>query len=418
MGCTLKYMHSPGPPNPDGSCLEDCRIFADAKMTDNCGPAAIIIASAGQYGMYIVEIRYAMKRFVFFLFALLVIDGVQMSACTGIALRAKDGSFVVGRTVEWAASAMECGYVVSPRGHRYRSFTPQGEDGLEYVGKYGFVGIYTEYAPFVVEGLNERGLSVGLFFFPGYGEYPAFDAGKRSRTLCDMQFVSWALSQFDSIDELKRGLERIELVSLDHRIGSVHWRISEPGGKVAVLEFVDGKANFYDNPLGVLANSPGFDWHLTNLGNYVNLKPGAADPQILGDGLQLRPIGGGSAMLGLPGDFTPPSRFVRAVFLQETAPQQSDGYESSMMAFHLLNNFDVPVGMQVPSGKAPEGLQSATQFTSVSDLSALKLYYRTAWNSTIRCFELDNIDFSSVIFQTAPLDKSKEQPVELVDIGQ
>ncbi len=359
-----------------------------------------------------------MKR-LFLLVGMVLFGAVgahEASACTGISLGAKDGSRVVARTVEWASSAMECGYVVAPRGHKHQSLTPTGENGMKYTALYGYVGIYTEYAPFIVEGINEAGLSAGLFFFPQYGKYMKYDPAHNSRTLCDMQFVSWVLSRFSSIEQMKSAMEEIDLVSLDHRIGTVHWRIAEPDGKMVVLEFMDGKPCFYDNPLGVIANSPGFEWQMMNLNNYLNLQPGAASAQTIAEGVELRAFGGGSGMLGLPGDYTPPSRFVRAAFMQTTAPVQETGFDASMMAFHLLNNFDVPVGFQNLPGKTPEGLQSATQFTSVTDQTAMRMYYRTAWNSNIRCIDLMNIDFSRVHFQTHPLDESKVQPVEMIKV--
>ena len=131
--------------------------------------------------------------------AVAVLSGIAAAdadACTGISLTAQDGSRVVARTVEWAATPMQCGYVVAPRGHVHQSYTPTGENGLKYTAVYGYVGIYTEYEPFVVEGVNESGLSAGLFFFPQYGEYAAYDSADNDKTLCDLQFVSWVLSQF------------------------------------------------------------------------------------------------------------------------------------------------------------------------------------------------------------------------------
>ena len=87
-----------------------------------------------------------MKRFEIFTIAALVggLAAYDSYACTGISLAANDGSRVVARTVEWAATPMQCGYVVSPRGHQHQSFTPTGENGLKYTGVYGYVGIYTE----------------------------------------------------------------------------------------------------------------------------------------------------------------------------------------------------------------------------------------------------------------------------------
>lgn len=340
----------------------------------------------------------------------------KAEACTGISLTAKDGSHVVARTVEWAATPMQCGYVVAPRGHSHQSYTPSGTNGLKYEAVYGYVGIYTEYEPFVVEGVNEAGLAAGLFFFPDYGEYAPYVEANNDKTLCDMQFVSWVLSQFSSIDQLKAAIKNIDLVTLDHKIGAVHWRIAEPGGRMVVLEVVGGIPHFYENNLGVLTNAPGFQWHMTNLNNYINLEPGSAADNTIKPGITLKPLGHGSGMLGLPGDFTAPSRFVRATFFQTTSPVWDNGFDTVVQAFHILNNFDIPVGSQHAKADIPAGLPSATQFTAATDQGSMMFYYRTAWNSNIRCIDLKAIDFHKVKYQSHPLDPVQKQPVEMVKI--
>jgi choloylglycine hydrolase len=337
-------------------------------------------------------------------------------ACTGISLKAADGSNVVARTVEWADSQMQCGYVVVPRGHAQQSYTPAGANGMVFKSLYGYVGIYTEYEPFVVEGVNEAGLSAGLFFFPKYGQYAPYVAAHNDNTICDMQFVSWVLSQFETIDQVKEAVKKVNIVTLDSKIGAVHWRLTEPSGKMVVLEIVNGTPRFYDNSLGVIANAPGFQWHMTNLSNYINLQPGTDDNKELTKSIILSSLGHGSGMLGLPGDLTSPSRFVRAAFFKATAPVCDTGFEAVTQSFHILNNFDLPIGVQLPSGKVPKGMQSATQFTAAVDQKNMRLYYRTSLNSNIRCIDLMNIDFHKVKFQVHPLDNVKEQPVEVIRI--
>lgn len=359
-----------------------------------------------------------MKRLVV-LFAMAVAVSLfadKASACTGISLAAQDGSRVVARTVEWAATPMQCGYVVAPRGHMHQSYTPTGENGLKYQGVYGYVGIYTEYEPFVVEGVNEAGLSAGLFFFPQYGDYAPYVAADNDKTLCDMQFVSWVLSQCSTIDQVKEELSHLTLVTLNNKIGAVHWRITEPNGRMVVLEVVAGVPHFYENNLGVITNAPGFQWHMTNLNNYINLEPGSAPDNTIKPGITLKPLGHGSGMLGLPGDFTSPSRFVRATFFQTTSPVWATGFDTVVQAFHILNNFDIPIGSQHVRSEIPKDMPSATQFTAATDLKAMKLYYRTAWNSNIRCIDLLGIDFHKVKFQSHPLDQTQVQPVEMVKV--
>lgn len=355
-----------------------------------------------------------MKRIfqtLFFAAATISTSGYHSIACTGISLTAADGSYVQARTIEWANGALKSEYVIIPRNEKLQSYTPTGANGLRFTSRYGVVGLAVVEKEFIAEGINEMGLSAGLFFFPRFGAYEAYDEAHNSTTLADMQVVQWALSQFATIDELKEGIKHVRIVGLD-KTAVVHWRIGEASGKQVVMEIVDGEVHFYDNTIGVLTNAPGFEWQLANLDNYVNLRPGSAQNYKLGD-VQLQPIGGSSAMLGLPGDFTPPSRFVRAAFFRNTAPQRADGFATVLQCFHILNNFDVPIAIENPLERE---LPSATQWTSAIDLTARKVYYKTVYNNTLRCIDLAEIDFSKVKYQTHPLDDSQTQPVQMVKV--
>lgn len=344
--------------------------------------------------------------------AAFVTGGIGQSvACTGISLTAADGSYIQARTIEWAKGELRSEYVVIPRGEELQSYTPSGLNGLKFSARYGVVGLAVVEKEFIAEGINEAGLSAGLFFFPRYGSYAPYTSTDNSSTLADLQVVQWILTQFSSIDELKQNIDGVNIVGLEDG-AVVHWRIGEPNGKQVVMEIVGGKVSFYDNTVGVLTNAPGFEWHLANLENYVNLRPGSATNYTLGKQL-LQPIGGSSAMLGLPGDFTPPSRFVRAAFFRNTAPQRKDGYDTVLQAFHILNNFDVPIAVENPDEQT---LPSATQWTSAIDLTARKVYYKTAYNNSIRVIDLSQIDFSKVKYQSHLLDKTQQQPTYNVTI--
>lgn len=331
------------------------------------------------------------------------------SACTGISLKANDGSYVQARTIENANEPLPSEYVIIPRGQEITSFTPVGKNGLTYKAKYGVVGLSVVRKEFIAEGMNEAGLSAGLFFFPKYGSYMPYDATKSAQTLGDLQVPTWILANFATIDELKAAIYDVRIVGLD-KTAVVHWRIGEKSGRQVVLEIVNGKPHFYENTVGVLTNAPGFQWHVTNLNNYVNLRAGSAADERL-SGVTLSPLGGSSAMLGLPGDATSPSRFVRAAFLKATAPVQATGFDTILQAFHLLNNFDVPIGIEHPAGQVPN-MPSATQWTSAIDLTNGKVYYKTMYNNAIRCIDLMKIDFGNIAYQSHPLDREQRQTIE------
>ncbi len=337
-------------------------------------------------------------------------------ACTGITLKSKDGTTVVARTIEWAGSNLNSRYVVVPRGYAQRSYTPDGGmNGMSFTARYGYVGFAVEQEEFIAEGLNEAGLSAGLFYFPGSGEYPEYDPAEKDRSIADLQLVPFLLGGCSTIDEVKAKVNEVRITNIDPRASTVHWRFADTSGRQVVLEVVGGVARFYENELGVLTNSPGFEWHLTNLGNYVNLFPGGVAGHPFGT-IELAPLGGGSGFLGLPGDFTPPSRFVRAAFLQNSAPQRATAFESVLQCFQLLNNFDVPVGSQYAAGETPADIPSATQWTAATDMTHRMLYYRTMYNSTIRSIDLRAIDFSKVKYRAEPLDVVKSQTVEVITV--
>ena len=110
---------------------------------------------------------------------------VTSVACTGISLTAKDGSYVQARTIEGAALKLISEYVVIPRGHAMQSYTPNALNGLKFSAKYGVVGLCVVQKEFIAEGINEAGLSTGLFFFPNYGSYLPYNPDEASRSIGD-----------------------------------------------------------------------------------------------------------------------------------------------------------------------------------------------------------------------------------------
>ena len=355
------------------------------------------------------------KVSAFLLASLGVATHVPSNACTGITLQSKDGATIAARTIEWAESVMNNMYVVVPRNQELQSLTPSGMDGVKFKTKYGFVGLSVEQKEFMVEGINEKGLSAGLFYFPNYGKYQSYDASQKDKCLADFQLVSYVLAECSTVDEVKEALKKVRVINIDPRSSTVHWRFTEPSGRQIVLEIVNEVMHFYENPLGVLTNSPGLEWHLMNLNNYINLQPGNAPDHPFGP-LEMKNFGHGSGLLGLPGDFTPPSRFVRAAFFQLTAAQQPDAQRSVIQAFHLLNNFDIPAGTEMPWGKVSVDMPSATQFTVASDTHNRMIFYRSMYNSNIRCIDLKSINFDKVKYQSKPLDEENKQPIELISI--
>ena len=343
----------------------------------------------------------------------------KAEACTGISMFSADGSYFQARTIEWAGTNLNSMYVVVPRNFSQTSFTPKGANGMTFISKYGYIGLAVHEKEFIAEGLNEAGLSAGLFYFPNFGSYQLYDEKYNSTTIADLQLVSWILSHFATVDEVKANINKVRVVSLmggDGSAEAIHWRVGDKSGKQIVIEIEKGVPHIYDNPIGVITNAPNFPWHLSNLSNYINLTPINPPAYKMAD-FMVEPIGHGNGFLGLPGDFTPPSRFVRAAFFKSTAPMLATARATMLQCFHILNNFDIPIGMNFPKNEIPD-LPSATQWTSVIDLTNGVVYYKTFDNNNIRMIDLKNIDFGKVKYQFQRLDEPNSQPVEVVAISQ
>lgn len=314
-------------------------------------------------------------------------------ACTGIRLRAEDGTVVYARTMEFAI-VMDSDVIMVPRGYARTGDTPAGENGLKWTTKYASVGVNNGGDnPFLVDGLNEKGLAVGLLYFPGSVGYMKYNAAEASKTVAPWEVGSWILENFATVEEVKQKIGSIIVPAVVVKqmdfVPPLHYVVHDASGKSIAIEYVEGKLHVHDDVLGVLTNSPSFDWHMTNLRNYVNFSLVNVPPVKIG-AITLTGIGQGTGMLGMPGDFTPPSRFVRAVAFSTSALPAKTGEEAVLVAFHLMNNFDIPNGLSRDEHKDEHGniVADYTVWTSASDLKAKRYYFRTYENSQIRSVDL------------------------------
>ena len=315
--------------------------------------------------------------------------------CTGIMVRTKDGSTIHGRTVEFGIT-IDTSIAFVPRGYEFTGQTPLG-DGLKYVAKYASVGVIAFTDVKLLDGLNEAGLAVGAFYFPSFAEYTTVTAENQSRGLSPGDFPNWLLTQFATVEEVRRAVQN-EAIFITPSIlpgwgpetPPFHYVVYDKTGASVVIEPVGGKLIIHDNPLGVITNSPTFDWHMINLRNYIALDP-LNVPSVKIAGETLQQIGQGSGMLGLPGDFTPPSRFVRAAVFSATAIPTDTTDKGIEQVFHILNNFDIPVG--VARAESDDVVHTDyTMLTVARDPQNLRYYYKSYDDQTIRMVDLKRLD--------------------------
>jgi choloylglycine hydrolase len=341
------------------------------------------------------------KIFCIALAWLLVIGTIAppAQACTGIRLKAEDGSVIHARTMEFAVD-IKSDVIMVPRGYTRAGTTPDGKAGQKWKAKYASVGANGLDLPIIVDGLNEKGLAVGLFYFPTTAGYMSYNPSEASRTIAPWELGSWILENYATVEEVKANIGKIVVPEVVFKawgfVPPVHYVVHDASGKSIVIEYVKGNLNIHDNPLGAMSNSPAFDWHMTNLRNYVNFSLTNVPPVQVGS-VKLLPFGQGSGMLGMPGDFTPPSRFVRAVAFSQSVLPLKTGEEGILQAFKILNNFDIPKGAAREAEKDEHGniLADYTIWTSANDLKAKRFYFRTYENSQIRMVDLTKMNLNA-----------------------
>ncbi len=304
-----------------------------------------------------------------------------------------------------------------PRNYNFTGLTPLGA-GKKWTTKYGVLGAIVYDNIGVMDGINEKGLAMGAFYFPTTAEYTPTTPQNQGKSMSTIDFSTWILTQFATVDEVRAAVESGEvavaptlLPGWPQTVQPFHWIVYDKSGKSIVIEPLKGKLVVSDNPLGVLTNSPSFDWHMTNLRNYISLSPRDVPP-VKFDGTTFQSTGLGSGMFGLPGDFTPPSRFVRAAVFSATAFRAADPKAGIASGFHILNNFDIPYGV---AREDVQGTVHADQtiFTTMRDPQNLKIYFKSYDDQTIRMVDMKRFDLDAKEVMRLPSITGPQQVVDM-----
>jgi choloylglycine hydrolase len=334
--------------------------------------------------------------------------------CTTLLITAKDGTVVSGRTMEFGFD-VESDVMVIPTGTPMTGTvpgimpfgttmtgTPPNGAGISYTTTHDMIGANGLGFQVIVDGINDQGLYFSALYFPGYAEYAQVTPDNISHAMAPHELGNWVLGTCATLEEVRDTIGSIVLVNtVVEALGGpapLHFIVRDPFGKSLVIEPLQGKLKLYDNPVGVMTNSPTFDWHLTNLRNYRGLVTENVGDVVLRDDFELRPFGLGGGMFGLPGDATPPSRFVRAVAYSQTAVPVETADDAVLQVFHIMNAFDIPVGSVSETLEEADPIDKDavkkivhndyTIWTSVADLANCRWYFRTYNDQSIRKIDL------------------------------
>lgn len=304
--------------------------------------------------------------------------------CTAATYLTKD--FYFGRTLDYDFSYGE-ELAVTPR--RYPFLFRQADPLFRH---YAIIGIahLEDGIPLFYDGMNERGLCMAGLNFVDNAVYHDSLPGKDN--IASFEFIPWVLAQCASVKEARRLLERINLTPEAFRKdlppAQLHWMIADREEAI-VVESVRAGVMVYDNPVGVMTNNPPFPDQLFALNNFMAISPRAPSNHF-SDKLDLRTYSRGMGALGLPGDLSSQSRFVRAAFTRLNSQSGPSEEESVSQFFHILGSVDQQRGCC----EVGEGKYEITIYTSCCNADKGIYYYTTYENHQISAVDMyrENLD--------------------------
>lgn len=268
-----------------------------------------------------------------------------------------------GRTLDYEVSFGE--RVVSlPRG-----YTLELRHRKAVEGSFAIVGMarLERDFPLFFDGMNERGVAMAGLNFVGNAYFPRGEAGDVSA----FELIPYILSQAESVSDAKELLQGVRIAdtpfSPEFPTAPLHWLIGDKSESVTVESGRDG-VRIYENPAGVLTNNPPFPYQMMHLNCYLNLTAGYVENRF-SKGLELKQISRGMGAIGLPGDWSSPSRFVRATFVRENALKE----RSVAHFFNIMSSVSVPKGCMALDNGEPE----YTRYIACMDLENGVYYHKT-----------------------------------------
>ena len=327
-------------------------------------------------------------------------------ACTALMITDKQGKVYSAKTMEYAAPMpFEMSYV--PSGTKVVSVAPGNKPGLPFETKFPVLGVSADVGVgnginMMVESANNQGLSLSTNEMPN-SQSPAGAGSDAAKALAATDLALYLLGSFKSVAEVKEALQGSDVSVWLPKVPLVgdielpmHFILWDKTGAGIVIEFLNGKMNVHDNPVGVATNAPDFPWHLTNLNNYAQLTNVDKNIGQFGQ-LKVSAPDSGNALANLPSTQIAAGRFVRAAFYTQFVRKADSPEDAVITLGHIMNNFDRPYDLSIDEGYSAEGgtqgttSSEVTLFTWMNDKSRNLYFLRTIDALNFAKFEIDKL---------------------------
>ena len=270
---------------------------------------------------------------------------------------------------------------------------------------YAMIGMATviDGKPLYYDAANEHGLCMAGLNFPNNAYYPPYCEGKDNIT--PFEFIPWILSQCKTVCEARVLLGRINLVNIPFSdslaLSPLHWIISDKTENIVIEPMKDG-LHIHESPVGVMTNNPPYPYHLFNLNNYRHLSNTQSESEFA-EKLSLEHYCQGLGGIGLPGDVSSMSRFVRIVFGKENSICDDSESSSVGQVFHLLDSVARIKGIC----KLPTGEYDITIYSACINADKGLYYYTTYNNRQIGCVDMNKVDLNGDTVSRYKLDQTE-----------
>ena len=309
--------------------------------------------------------------------------------CTAVTYKTKDLYF--GRTLDYEFSYKE-EVTITPRNYELKFKNKEAIN--RHYAIIGMAYVADNY-PLYYDAINEKGLGIAGLNFVENAYYNDIQQDKDN--IAQFEFIPWILGQCTTTKEAKNLIGKMNLINTPFNdqlpLAQLHWIISDAEESITVEAVKDG-IKIYNNPVGVLTNNPPFDKQLFALNNYMNLS-NKSPKNSFAQNLELQQYSRGMGAIGLPGDLSSQSRFVRVAFVKMNSVSGEDENESVSQFFHILNSVDQQRGCcQLDDGK-----YEITIYTSCCNATKGIYYYTTYDNHQITAIDMhkENLDGESLI---------------------
>lgn len=313
--------------------------------------------------------------------------------CTAITFQTKD--FYFGRNLDLEYSYNE-NVTVTPRNYPFRL-----RNGTVLAHHHAMIGMATvaDGYPLYYEATNEKGLSLAGLNFPGNAVYYAHRSDKTN--IAPFELIPWLLGQCSSVQEARPLLSQLNLweisFSKEYPLSPLHWILADASQCITIEPLSDG-IHIHENPIGILTNNPPFDFQLHYLAGFMNLTPKQPENRFSAK-INLTPYSLGMGAMGLPGDLSSPSRFVKAAFTKLNSVCGGSESESVSQFYHILNSVAQQRGLSTVRDREYE----ITLYSSCCNTNKGIYYYTTYENSQITAVNMQNCALDGNKIVTYPL---------------